>query len=434
MSTPTPAPLPVTRRAFAVAAAGLLFPRVSRAQPKDDDPPVSGTANPTLAPFDRLMTGFIRDHAVPGAALAVSRGGKLVYARGFGSADVDKKTPVRPDALFRIASVSKPITAVAVMRLIEKKKFKLDDKVTDLMGLKAVVGRGDTADERWKAITVRHCLQHSGGWDRDKSFEPITRPVQIAKAVGKKGPSATPTDVVRYMMGQPLDFDPGEKGVYSNLGYLVLGRIIAATTGGTYEDFVRKEVFGRIGVTAPRLGRALPEKRAAGEVRYYDSKKRTNWCLYPPRLDRKVPLPDGGENFEAFEAHGGWIASAVDLVKFAAAFDDPAKSPLLGAAAIADMWARPAHADTNGWHIGGGWFVRPVGDGGKANVWHFGYIAGTEAVLVRRWDGTDWAVLFNTNDGAGGKSLAGLIDRPLHEAADAVTAWPDGDQFPTYLK
>src|SRR4051794_40534569 len=112
--------MPVDRRTFlalAASAAGL-----GAAPPVLRDVPVSGAADPELAPFDALMKSFLTRHGVPGAALAVTRGGRLVYARGFGVADTARKTPVQPDALFRVASVSKPITAVAVMRLVERKK------------------------------------------------------------------------------------------------------------------------------------------------------------------------------------------------------------------------------------------------------------------------------------------------------------------------
>jgi len=410
----------VTRRRFAATAAGLLLPSFALAQPKDE-----------LAGLDEFMTAFVKGNEVPGAALAVTRGGKLVFARGFGVADRDKKTPAEPTSLFRIASVSKTITAVAVMRLVEQKKFKLDDKVTDLLKLKPVTSR-DKPDPRWNDVTVRQCLRHTGGWDRDKTFDPITDPVKIARAVGHP-PPVSPTDVIRFMLARPLDFDPGTRVAYSNFGYLVLGRIVAVASGMTYEEYVRKEVFGRIGVTRPRLGRAVPEKRPAGEVRYYDSKNRTGECLYPPRFGKMVPLPDGGENFEAFEAFGGWVASAVDLAKFAAAFDHPADCPLLSAASIADMWARP-EGEAGPTFTACGWMVRPVGDGGKVNAWHAGHIAGSESLLVRRYDGLCWAVLFNTNENPAGKTLAGAIEKPLHEALNAVRAWPTDDQFPTYLK
>src|SRR5262245_31604813 len=122
-----------TRRAFLALAAGLAARLPIVAQTSDGKIPITGVANPNLDPFDTLMTSFVKENKVPGASLAVTRQGKLVYARGFGYADVDQKEPVQPDALFRIASVSKPITGVAVMQLAEKQKLKLDDKVMDLM-------------------------------------------------------------------------------------------------------------------------------------------------------------------------------------------------------------------------------------------------------------------------------------------------------------
>src|SRR4051812_36316714 len=117
-----------SRRAFLTSAAALpvcLHTRLA----KSAELPVTGAADPNLAPFDKLMTGFVAEHAIPGASLAVTRNGRLVYARGFGYADVENKTPVEPGALFRIASVSKPITGVAVMHLLDAGKIKLDDPV-----------------------------------------------------------------------------------------------------------------------------------------------------------------------------------------------------------------------------------------------------------------------------------------------------------------
>ncbi len=383
----------LTRRAFLALTVASTAEIAAFAQPSASKLPVTGTANPDLEPLDKLMTSFVEENKVPGASLAVTRNGRLVYARGFGYADVEQKEPVQPADLFRIASVSKPITAVAVLRLAEKSKLKLDDKVMDLIKLTPLVSLGARPDERWKQITIRHCLQHTGGWDRDKTYDPIGRPWIIAKAHNIR-PPVTPTQIVQYMMSQPLDFDPGERHAYSNIGYLVLGRIIEAVTGQEYEAYVKKEVMSPLRVKTAQLGRALIENRVKGEVKYYDAKKRMGPALYPPRLKQQVPLQYGAENLEAFEAHGGWIASAVDLAKFATAFDNPVKSPILRAKTIETMWARPngaAGAETDGKpkaaFYGCGWTVRPVGNTGKSNDWHTGFIAGTEALLVRRWDG-----------------------------------------------
>jgi N-acyl-D-amino-acid deacylase len=426
-----------SRRAFLASSALALF-ESGRPAFGSADVPTTGAANEHLAAFDKLFTGFIAEHKLPGAGVAVTRHGKLVYARGFGLADVEKKHPVQPDSLFRLASVSKPITAVGVMLLVERGKLKLDDPVLKHITLKAAVPAKGQFDKRWEKITVRQCLQHTGGWDRDKKggFDPIGIPHKISKALELDGPP-TPNDIVRYMMGQPLDFDPGAKMIYSNLGYLVLGRVMESVTGQKYEPWVKKNVLAPAKIADMALARALPEKRAKNEVRYYDGKKRTGACLYAPRAGEKVPLPDGAENVEGFEAHGGWVASAVDLVRFASAFDYDRKSPLLSADTIKEMWARPEGAarfeprkkKLPDAYYGCGWEVRPVGKTGKANTWHEGLISGTSTLLVRRFDGLNWAVLFNADTDPKGDEPADLIDTPMHETADAIKKWPDIDLF-----
>jgi N-acyl-D-amino-acid deacylase len=422
----------LTRRTFLASSVALALPRLARA----DDPPVTGVARPALKPFDELMTKFVAENAVPGAALAVTRHGKLVYARGFGYADREKKLPVQPTSLFRIASVSKPVTAAAVTRLVERRKVKLDDPVLKHVKLEPHIDKKTELDPRWQKVTVRQCLQHTGGWDREKKggFDPIGIPWKIARALKIDTP-VPPEAVVRYMMGRPLDFDPGARYAYSNLGYLLLGRVIEAVTGEKYETHVKKEVLAPVGVKDMALGRALPENRFRNEVKYYERSGEKADCLYPPRVGQKVPWPDGGENFEAFEAHGGWVASAPDLLRFAAAFDDPKRSPILKAESIKATFARPdgpaGHTPggkDRGRYYGCGWQVVTVSGG--INTWHTGYIAGVNSILVRRFDGLSWAVLFNADRAADSKeSLTGLIDPKMHEAADAVTKWPEVDLF-----
>lgn len=374
-----------------------------------------------LEPFDQLMAKFLVEQKIPGAALAVARHGKVVYARGFGVANQKTGEFVQPESLFRIASLSKPITAVAILQLVEQGKIALDDAILTHMPLKPLLTDGAAVDDRWTRITIRQCLQHTAGWDRAKSYDPIVKAWEIAKAFSTQ-PPVSPTQIVRYMMGQPLDFDPGLRYAYSNLGYLILGRIIEAVSGLSYEAFVQKQIFAPLGVSTARLGRALYEHRATREVTYYDSRNGTGRCLYPPKLGETVPIVYGGMNFEAYEAHGGWIASAVDLVKFASAFDDRKSSPLLKAKSIEAMWARPDQAKGPVFYALG-WQVRIVGDDGESNQWHTGYIPGSEALLVRRRDGLSWAVLFNTNSSTA-QPLSGRIDPKVHSAANTVNDWP----------
>jgi len=324
-----------------------------------------------------------------------------------------------------------------VMQLVERGKIGLDDCVLQYVKLKPILAPNVKPDERWENITIRHCLQHTGGWDRDRKagYDPIAIPGRIEREM-KLNRAPTPEDIVRYMMGRPLDFDPGGRYAYSNLGYLVLGRAIEAVTGAHYEAWVKQHVLSPIGITTAQLGHGLPENRAKGEVSYYDSKRRTGSCLYPPKVGERVPLPDGANNIEGYEAHGGWIASAVDLVRFASSFESGKKSPLLSAKSIKEMWGRPAGpAGTNDRgeprpaYYACGWNVRPASMHGNVTAWHTGLIPATSTLMVRRYDGLAWAVLFNTEADAEGKTLSNLIDRPMHDATTAMTKWPEVDLF-----
>jgi N-acyl-D-amino-acid deacylase len=394
-------------------------------------PPQTGPADPRLAGFDRLMISFMKEHQIPGASLAIGRKGRLVYTRGYGVARRAEKNlaavPVRPDALFRIASVSKPITAVAVLQLVERGRLRLDDHVVEVLRIKPHLEAGAQVDPRLARVTIRQLLQHTAGWDRQRSFDPMFRPLIIAKALHVAAP-AGPRDVIRYMFGRPLDFDPGTRMAYSNFGFCVLGRVIEKVSGQSYESYVRKEVLAPLGIQRMRLGRTLTP--AEGEVHYYDPLNRLGPAVVGP-MDHPVPFPYGVWYLEAMDAHGGWIASAADLVRFATAFDDPEHCPILRAESIRTMFARPkgrAGYEADGRpaesYYACGWMVRPEGQGGRQNTWHDGALDGSASLMVRRGDGLSWAVIFNTSARPMEKDLSKAIDPLLHDAADAVKEWP----------
>ncbi|HUQ68346.1 MAG TPA: serine hydrolase, partial [Planctomycetaceae bacterium] len=187
--------------------ADLASPNVSTG-PKDD----------RLAKLDELMHDFLAEHGVPGAAVAVTDHGRLVHARGYGYADIATREPVQPTSLFRIASISKPITAVAILQLIEQGKLKLDDKVFDVLDKSAeITEAGDKFDVRQRDVTIRHLLEHRGGWDRDVSFDGMFQSIRFAKLLDVPAP-AGPHDIIRAMLRHKLDFAPGERYAYSNYG------------------------------------------------------------------------------------------------------------------------------------------------------------------------------------------------------------------------
>jgi N-acyl-D-amino-acid deacylase len=167
----------------AALASGACLNSAVFAQPSTAKVPTTGRASPYLASFDRLLVGFLHERELPGAALAVARYGRLVYARGYGYADQETKEPVLPNSLFRIASVSKPLTAVAVLQLVERGRLRPDDSVFDVLQLEEPAENGVSFDECWRRVTILHLLQHRGGWDRDKSFDPMLRTEEPAGAI-----------------------------------------------------------------------------------------------------------------------------------------------------------------------------------------------------------------------------------------------------------
>ncbi len=144
----------------------------------------TGWALGALADLDGVMSHVIDAHRIPGAALAVTDRGRLVNARGFGYADIARREAVSPESLFRIASISKPVTASAVMRLVEDGRFQLATSVFDLLQGYEPVEEDAEVDERLREITVAQLLGHEGGWDRGKSFDAMFRSVPFARALG----------------------------------------------------------------------------------------------------------------------------------------------------------------------------------------------------------------------------------------------------------
>lgn len=417
----------IHRRMFlasTLAGGFLLRPRVVPAAPTEERVvSVTGESVSGAEAIDDLLRRFVAENHVPGAAVAVSTGGKTAYARGFGYADTERKESVQPDSLFRIASVSKPLTSVAVLQLVGEGKLSLDDYLLDILEPDPSI---PVEDARWKQITIRQCLQHTGGWDSAKSRDPMAQPGKIAKTLGIEFPVTIP-DIIRYMLGRPLDFDPGTRYAYSNFGYLLLGRIIERITGRHYEDAIKASVFAPLGITAPRLGRPLLEDRAPGEVRYYLPKPMNGTSINPPGIGQSVPFQYGAENFDAFAAHGGWIASATDLVRFAAAFDDPDHCVLLKRPQIDAMWARPPglagfkeNGDPKPAYYGCGWSVTPNDNPSEWTARHAGRLAGTGSLLSHDGNRLNWSILLNTDANSEGKSLTDLIASPL---AKAIREW-----------
>lgn len=413
---------------YAVVLNALLTVSAARAEAEVPNfgIPTTGEFIPALRSFDDTIVSYMQRRGIPGGSFALVDNGKLIYARGYGFADREAKTPVQPTSLFRLASVSKPITSAAIMTLVEAHALDLDAKVLDLLKVEPFLKPGQHEDPRIRDITVRNLLQHCGGWNRDASGDIMFKHFQIAEEMG----IASPPDhasLLRWGFAQPLDFAPGSRYAYSNFGYCVLGRVIEKVSGQPYEEYVRKHVLQPAGIHDMRIGNARRSERLQNEVVYYIEKDATGRNVMSADGPDPVAIPYGFASPHTMDAHGGWIGSAVDLAHFAIALDRPATPPLLSPESLAALIARPAPpmgltktGTPIAAYYGLGWSVRPQKDG-KANVWHNGSMAGTSSLFVRLANGLTWAVLFNQRADAQGKDN---IDTLLHEAAAKVTTYP----------
>ena len=393
----------------------------------------TGEAVPALKPFDDVMIDFMSPRHVPGGSLAVAKDGRLVYARGYGWADRDKHDPVQPTSLFRIASLSKMITGVAIMKLLEKPSAHLtmQTRAFEYLNQKPLLSPGQKVDERIWQITIRDLLHHRGGWDREKSGDPMFDHLLDFAQLAHLRPLTDPLTMVRAMMGKPLDFDPGDRESYSNFGYCVLGRVIEKASGMSYEQYVRQHVLEPIGIHDMRLGRTLEQDRAPGEVHYYQDDLGLSPSIFPDGA-RMVPNPYGAWCLETLDAHGGWIASAVDMARFITGIDrllKPATLQLLRERPPLKPGEKPQPA-----YYACGLMAIEFHEHNAATytLWHNGSLPGTFSLLVRRHDGITWVCLFNQRESDAAKLPDMAIDAEFHRAADAVTHWPGWNWFGGY--
>jgi len=404
-----------------------------------------GRADASLAVFDQRVQSFMQANTIPGAQLAVTRNGKLVLARGY-SWITEIERPVEPTSLFRLASVSKALTGAAIVRLAEDGRLSLRDKAVDLIDMP-----GTISDPEIKDIRVEHLLYHVGGWDRradgGSGVDPMSNDLQIAADYGVELP-ITKQLIMKWMnekyskvctrKNHSLDFTPGtvDGAVYSNYGYMLLGQIVEAVSGMAYEDFVKTRLLLPLGIRRMRLGRTLLAAQLPDEVLYHSSKA-SHFGLRKNVLTAGAPsnaMEQYGGHFsmESVAANGGWLGSAVDLVRFASTFDDPA-CPILSAASIKTVFAKHAYvsAGVNSFDACG-WFVQLASTNpGQVKT---GSFAGTAAMLDRWQDARSGdtftaALLFNKDEGDEDWDLIGLV----RDAARAVAAWPNSDYWSDYF-
>ena len=391
----------------------LLCCVVSAVRAADKEPPpITGKAVPRLQHLDRLMLEILREYAIPGASLAIAKDGRLVFARGYGWADVEDKKPVRPTSRFNLASCSKPITAAAVLKLVDEGKVRLDDKVfTILDDIKPLPGA--KVDPRIREITVRQMLHHAGGLVRGNGPIPdIARRLKVDLPI-------TLSQAIAFNLGKPLLFDPGTEAKYSNLGFLVLRLVVARASGQDYETFTAEQVLKPMGIRNAHLDRM--EGYWLNEVHRYPGGK-----SHPGGHGE---LKDGG---------GCWVLSTVDAMRFVTSLDGSRGERVLSQRAYRQMLAPlpSLGKKANERHNGLGW---DVVERSRAGVLFSknGGVAGIATWIEHLPDGVCWAVFFNGNVKDADDEDKTPPRKPAHkkpwpllrEAIQKIDKWPMHDLF-----
>jgi CubicO group peptidase (beta-lactamase class C family) len=370
-----------------------------------------------FANLDTAVEQFRRQWRLQGVSVAITRHGNLLYAKGFGWADRDRREPVGPHHGFRVASVSKLITALAIMQLAEQGKLRLTDRVLGPQGILRDSVYRHPADARAHDIEVQHLLRHTGGWAGGYGTDPLFLPVEVARKMNTPPPAGWPT-VARYMLAKALATPPGQVFDYSNFGYCLLGEVVAQVSGQPYETYVQRHLLGPLGIYQTRLGRSLPTQKWPLEVSYYDlpgAKPR-------PAADgsgRLVDRPNGGMHLEPLGPAGGWVATPTELLRLVLAADRlPSHPDLLQPTTIDQMTVSFSPDSVPNQEIG----------------WRFcherewlrtGSFGGTHALVARRADGLCWALLTNTSAWPG-PEFSRHIWEMLTPQLDTLTAWPPG--------
>jgi CubicO group peptidase (beta-lactamase class C family) len=252
------------------------------------------------AKVDEYIKAEMQKQRIPGLSLAVIKDGQIILAKGYGLANVEHQVAVKPETIFQSGSVGKQFTATAVMMLVEEGKIGLNDRINKYF---------TDAPESWKDITVRHLLTHTAGTtDYPKDFD-FRR-------------DYTEDELLKRAASIPLNFRPGEKWSYSNLGYVMLGILVGKVTGKFYGDFIQERIFRQLGMNTARIisEADIVPNRAAGYRLVNGDLKNQQWVS--PALNTT--------------GDGSLYLTALDMAKWDAALYG---EKILKKSSLEQMWA-----------------------------------------------------------------------------------------------
>jgi len=294
--------------------------------------PFAYSQQPAPMGLDEFVLGRMQNSHIPGLSLAVVKNRKVILAKGYGIANLETNTPARPDTVYKIASLSKPILSAAVLLLEQEGKLKLDDKVAMYL---------TDSPTSWNEITIHHLLTHTSGIVRDPSdYHPY-----------QEQPD---TDIIKAAYSLPLAFQPGEKWLYSNIGYYVLAEIITRVSGEPWPQFIadRLLVPAHMDTTSLTTVSDIVRNRAAG---------------YKEKDHRLV----NAENWIAVRPSGAFLSTVLDLSKWDAFMDS---GQVITPENVHRMWTAARLKDGATTEYGLGWGVSSLL--GRKRIHHEGQFPG----------------------------------------------------------
>ncbi|MCU0450138.1 MAG: beta-lactamase family protein [Bernardetiaceae bacterium] len=370
-------------------------------EPAPAPTPTGPETQKDIAAVDNAINSFMTTYNITGASLAVTKNGKLVYIKGYGLADRSTNEAVTPAHRFRLASLSKTYTGVAILKLVQEGKLSLDTKV---FGAGGVLGNDyGTApyNANVSAITVRHLLHHSSGsWGAASGGDVIDA-----------NPSFTYKQLFDWVLTtRPNPNVPGTTFDYTNVGYSLLGRIVEKVSGKSYINFVREDLLRGVGATQTELAGQTEAERKAPEVKYYGqgNDERFTYNIAFPRRD----------------ADGGLIATAADVLRLVTAVDGFATRPDLLNPVTLTQFTTPTVSEN---------YACGIGIWQAERVWYnYGSLPGTRTGFMRHDNGMCVALLCNSRvDPRAGENpfVFAMQDLLLGLTKNTTHPWLNIDQF-----
>ncbi len=342
---------------------------------------------PALHGMDSVMERYMKRWELNGAQLAVTRNDSLLYVKGYGWADKERGVLMEPGHIMRVASVSKLVTAVGIMKLQEMGRLKLGDKVFGPQGiLNDTAYTNSIRDRRYYDITVEQLLRHKAGFN-NYAGDPMSSTRYIMMQNRLTTPP-THRELLRILLRRRLGYTPGTGSCYSNLGYTILSMIIEKRSGMSYEHFMQDKVLHPAGCFDFHIAGIYYRDRRHNEVRYYMHGGSEPVYEYN-NSGRKVDKCYGDTDIPSLAGAGAWAASAAELSRLIASID--------GCSVLPDVISpQSVKAMTRQMPDGGyslGWNYTPVG-----RPWtRTGSLSGTSALVMRYPDGQCWILLTNTS-------------------------------------